>query len=124
MSLGGVEPSSGPYKEPALTVELQAQRTLGPEGFEPPPGRLKVCYAAVTPRPQMRTWLRLSDRSCSMLFLLFKSLGVELNHRFRLIGTTCFRYTTKRSRDDQNRTDCLVCPRHAGDRCPSPRITD
>src|SRR5665213_1095034 len=118
MSLGGVEPSSGPYKEPALTVELQAQRSVGPEGFEPPPGRLKVCCAAVTPRPRMRTWLRLFVRSCSMLFLLFfKSLGVELNHRFRLIRTTCFPYTTKRSRDGRNRTEFFVCPRHAGDRC-------
>jgi hypothetical protein len=50
----GVEPSSGPYKEPALTIELRAAarlRSVRPEGFEPPPCRLKVCCAAVTPRP-------------------------------------------------------------------------
>ena len=29
----------------------------------------------------------------------------------RLIRTTCFRYTTKRSRDGQNRTDCVRLPR-------------
>ena len=83
----GVEPSSGPYKEPALTIELRASiPSVGPEGsnrarlpqgrraqggsFErisdyrtpplssligrrwtllPPPYRLKVCCAAVTP---------------------------------------------------------------------------
>jgi hypothetical protein len=48
----GVEPSSGPYKEPALTVELRAKRSIGPEGVEPPPYRLKGGYAAFTPRPQ------------------------------------------------------------------------
>lgn len=53
------------------------------------------------------------------------SPGVELNHRFRRIRTTCFRYTTRRNRDGQNRTDFLVYPRHAGDRCPSSRkLTD
>lgn len=54
----GVEPPSGSYKEPALTVELRAVRLaepsipVGPEGIEPSPARLKVCCAAVTPRPQ------------------------------------------------------------------------
>src|SRR5437870_12573942 len=63
----GIEPSSGPYKEPALTIELRAGpphpplcpcargrggMTLGPEGFEPTPCRLKGGYAAVTPRPR------------------------------------------------------------------------
>ena len=47
----GVEPSSGPYKEPALAVELRAKLTVGPEGVEPTPYRLKGGYAAITPRP-------------------------------------------------------------------------
>jgi hypothetical protein len=47
----GVEPSSGPYKEPALAVELRAKLGIGPEGFEPTPCRLKGGYAAITPRP-------------------------------------------------------------------------
>jgi hypothetical protein len=40
---------------------------MGPEGFEPPPDRLKVCCAAVTPRPRMRTWRRLFKSSCSIM---------------------------------------------------------
>ena len=48
----GVEPSSGPYKEPALAVELRAKLTVGPEGVEPTPCRLKGGYAAITPRPR------------------------------------------------------------------------
>ena len=48
----GVEPSSGPYKEPALAVELRARLALGPEGVEPTPCRLKGGYAAITPRPR------------------------------------------------------------------------
>jgi hypothetical protein len=56
-----------------------------------------------------------------------KSLGVESNHRCRHIRAKCFRYTTERkfflsSRDGRNRTDSLVFPRHAGDRCPSSRV--
>lgn len=43
----------GPLKEPALTVELQAWRSLRPEGFEPPPCELKARCAAVTPRPRL-----------------------------------------------------------------------
>jgi len=124
VGLGGVEPSSGLYKEPALTVELQAQRPMGPEGFEPTPAWLKARDAAVTPRPRLKTWRRLLRCSRCMTISFALSLGVELNHRFRRIRTMCFRYTTKRSRDGQNRTDCLVCPRHAGDRCPSPRTTN
>jgi hypothetical protein len=66
---------------------------------------------------------------CKFLIRPKKSLGVELNHRFRLIRATCFRYTTERchlrvsfSRDGRNRTDSLVFPRHAGARCPSSRV--
>ncbi len=50
----GVEPSSGSYKEPALTIELRAggsRESVRPEGFEPPPCELKARCAAVTPRP-------------------------------------------------------------------------
>jgi hypothetical protein len=67
VGLGGVEPPSGPYKEPALTVELQAQRPMGPEGFEPTPCELKARCAAVTPRPRTRVWLRFNRRSRCML---------------------------------------------------------
>ena len=55
------------------------------------------------------------------------SLGVESNHRFRLIRATCFRCTTKRaapvlfSRDGWNRTSFHVFPKHAGARSPSSR---
>ena len=48
----GIEPSSGPYKRPALAIELRAREPVGPEGLEPPPYRLKGGYAAITPRPQ------------------------------------------------------------------------
>ena len=66
----GIEPTSGPYKEPALTVELQAcgsWRSLGPEGFEPSPCELKVRCAAVTPRPRNRSrylFMSLSLKHC------------------------------------------------------------
>ena len=96
----GIEPSSGPYKEPALTVELQAcgsWRSLGPEGFEPPPreffhsvlSTLMVAFAihgtespirdlnekarcaAVTPRP--RVWSRYPFQSLSFAHCVFSS---------------------------------------------------
>ena len=44
----GVEPSSGPYKEPALVVELRA---IGAGTRRTTPCRLKGGYAAITPRP-------------------------------------------------------------------------
>ena len=88
----GVEPSSDTYKEPALTVELRA--AMGPEGIEPSPARLKVCCAAVTPRPRSR-----SEASVSIVASSFENSvtnikwpEVELNHRCRRIRATCFRY--------------------------------
>ncbi len=94
----GIEPSSGPYKEPALTVELQAYvswRSMGPEGFEPPPCEFfhsthngstgiisrfhyrapircqigKARCAAVTPRPQI--WSRYPFQSLSISHCVF-----------------------------------------------------
>ena len=76
------------YKTPALTVELRATIVLTPllishllphllprashltsvgsEGFEPPPGGLKVRCAAATPRPLRRiAGLRLRCRRCT-----------------------------------------------------------
>lgn len=93
-----------PYKEPALTVELQAQRSMGPEGFEPPPCELKARCAAVTPRPRMRARPRFQICSPCILISFHQSLGMESNHRFRRIRTMCFRYTTKRSRDGRTET--------------------
>ena len=100
----GVEPSSGSYKEPALTVELQAGRLyephipVGPEGIEPSPARLKVCCAAVTPRPRnsirgVRFNRRADIYLCSP-FIHVHWPEVESNHRCRLIRATCFRYNT------------------------------
>ncbi len=89
-----------------LIPSFRDQMKLGPDGLEPSPCRLKVCCAAVTPRPRARAWVRLSRVCiCRITTISFaesfkgpeKSLGVELNHRFRLIRATCFRYTTERS---------------------------
>jgi hypothetical protein len=77
---------------------------MGPEGFEPTPAWLKARDAAVTPRPRLRTWRSLLRCSRCMTISFAQSLGTELNRRFRRIRTMCFRYTTKRSRDGQNRT--------------------
>ena len=87
----GVEPSSGPYKEPALTIELRAPASAGlstsacsvlhsitvsleaaagtnrlsggvrPEGVEPSSCRLKVCCVTVTPRPPMWSGVSVSN---------------------------------------------------------------
>ncbi len=81
---------------------------MGPEGFEPPPGEVKARCAAVTPRPRLRTWLRLSVCGCAMRCSCAQSLGVESNHRFRRIRTMCFRYTTKRNRDGRRRNRRLT----------------
>ena len=43
---------------------------MRPEGFEPPPCRLKVCCAAVTPRPRIRSGVCVSivaKASCDLL---------------------------------------------------------
>jgi hypothetical protein len=72
---------------------------MGPEGVEPSPGRLKVCSAAVTPRPRMRDVDRFESSQTKhgdLLASAQKSLEVESNHRCRLIRTKCFRYTTER----------------------------
>lgn len=73
----GVEPSSGTYKEPALTVELRAARysesilSVGPEGVEPSPARLKVCCAAFTPRPRIPIrGVRFSRRAITSVLLM------------------------------------------------------
>lgn len=98
MSLDGVEPSSCSYKERALSIELQARLSMRPEGFEPTLCELKARCAAVTPRPRIRTWLRLRRCSRGMKNLPSKkSPETELNRRSRLIRTRCFRYTTRRS---------------------------
>ena len=116
----GVEPSSSPYKEPALTVELRAVQfsesisVVGPEGIEPSPARLKVCCAAVTPRPRNRSEAGVSIVVSSFRFS-FANVEwpeVESNHRCRRIRATCFRYNTGPNigvaRIDLR---CLVLPR-------------
>lgn len=74
---------------------------MGPEGVEPSPVRLKVCCAALTPRPRYQvaaTFQPLITKHVSdSLKSSTKSLGVELNHLCRCIRTTCFRYTTERT---------------------------
>ena len=68
----GVEPSSDPYKESALTIELRASiQSVGPEGLEPPPCRLKVCCAAVTPRPHGKSGVSVST-AVESSFLSFR----------------------------------------------------
>src|SRR2546421_58239 len=44
---------------------------MGPEGFEPPPYRLKGGYAAITPRPQRKRGGRFSRDGMTMAFLAF-----------------------------------------------------
>lgn len=126
----GLEPSPSWLRaRHAATNTLIPRTELGPDGIEPSPGRLKVCCAAVTPRPRKRDVDRFESHRAlhhDLLSRVTKSLGVESNHRCRLIRATCFRYTTERcfspsNRDGRNRTDFLVFPRHAGDRCPSSR---
>src|SRR5437899_11804077 len=93
----GVEPSSGPYKEPALAVELRAKLTVGPEGVEPTPCRLKGGYAAITPRPQRssRTYgfQRVSTYH-DLLLLLPNSPGRNRTSHRRRIRSPCSCYTT------------------------------
>ena len=99
LSIGpeGIEPSSGPYKEPALTVELRAGMPVGPEGFEPPPYRLKGGYAAITPRPRKssRTYgfQRVSTYH-DLLLLLPNSPGRNRTSHRRRIRSPCSCYTT------------------------------
>src|SRR5216683_7112345 len=91
----GVEPSSGPYKEPALAVELRAKLAVGPEGVEPTPCRLKGGYAAITPRPfrSSRTYgfQRISPNHDS--FLLLSSPGRNRTSHRRRIRSLCSCYT-------------------------------
>src|SRR5579871_5565324 len=46
----GVEPSSGPYKEPALAVELRASRAGGSRTHTLPLKRRIRCHYATAPR--------------------------------------------------------------------------
>src|SRR5262245_57100749 len=91
----GVKPSSGPYKEPALAVELRAKLAVGPEGFEPTPNRLKGGYAAITPRPRRssRTYgfQRVSPNHDP---LLASSPGRICTSHRRRIRSPCSCYTT------------------------------
>ena len=129
----GVEPSSGSYKEPALTVELRAVVRLkpfdpmGPEGVEPSPARLKVCCAALTPRPRNRSEAGVSIVVSSSLLSLFENEWpeVESNHRCRRIRATCFRYNTgPQIGVARIELRCLVLPTHAGHHYPSPRKSE
>ena len=129
----GVEPSYGPYKEPALTVELRAVRSsesftsVGPEGIEPSLARLKVCCAAFTPRPRNQSESGVSNVACSfrISFANGQSLAnlewpeVESNHRCRLIRAICFRYNTgPQNRGGQNRTALSRAPKARGSPLP------
>lgn len=127
----GVEPSSGSYKEPALTVELQAVRLdqphfpVGPEGFEPSPARLKVCCAAVTPRPRNSSRGVRFNR-CAVMSVLpsFTSNGprwsrttaAALSERHASVTTPGLTIGVARIE-----LRCLVLPTHAGHHYPSPR---
>src|SRR5580692_3689595 len=44
---------------------------MGPDGLEPSPGRLKVCCAAITPRPRLGTWIGLC-RVCRCMTVAFR----------------------------------------------------
>ncbi len=56
MGSDGIEPSSAPYHHLPLIrrrlspLSYEPNYQVRPEGFEPPPCRLKACCAAVTPR--------------------------------------------------------------------------
>ena len=64
-----------------LLSPLSYAPAVGPEGFEPSPARLKVCCAAVTPRPQVWSGrMRLSSRGLRHVLSLLCSVvrgGVE-----------------------------------------------
>jgi hypothetical protein len=97
---------------------------VGPEGIEPSPARLKVCCAAVTPRPRNRSEAGVSI-VVSSFRVSFRQRGVArggvepplppyqsdmlpLQHRAA-------------NRGGGNRTRCYVRPRHVGHHYPSPR---
>ena len=93
----------------------------GAGGIRTPAGQIKsllCCRYTTTPIEDVVPFVREVSFHNS---LLVQSLGVELNHRCRLIRTTCFRYTTKRSRDGRTRTDDSVRPKHVGCRSPTSR---
>jgi hypothetical protein len=106
-------------------------QAIGAAGIRTPASQIKsllCCRYTTTPRSVVGAFQ--PANTAHFLSLRKKdqmSLGVESNHRFRLIRATCFRCTTERvslhclSRDDWNRTSLHVFPKHAGARSPSSR---
>ena len=99
-SLGpeGVEPSSGPYKEPALTVELRADSNAPGRNRTrvlPVKSRL-LCQHELQGQVGLRVCPRVSiGRSVSSRFLLSPQwCRMESNHRQRRIRSPCSRYNT------------------------------
>ena len=106
------------------SVRTESITSVGPEGIEPSPARLKVCCAAFTPRPRNLIRAVRFNRSVVISHLLRQSAvargGVEpplppyqsdmlpLQHRAE-IGVARIELR------------CLVLPTHAGHHYPSPR---
>ncbi len=131
------EPSPSWLRARHAAANTLIPNRMGPDGFEPSPGRLKVCCAAVTPRPRQGTWIGLC-RVCRCMTVTFRIILMVLPNRWEWSRTTASAISERRasvtppsvlhvashsvaSRDGRNRTDFLVFPRHAGDRCPASR---
>ena len=131
----GLEPSPSWLRARHAAANTLIPNRMGPDGLEPTPGRLKVCCAAVTPRPRQGPWLCLCRVALHDGRLCIHVQGRK--NRWEWSRTTVSAISERRasvtppsvirvrrisfSRDGRNRTDFLVFPRHAGARCPSSR---
>jgi hypothetical protein len=102
---------------------------VGPKGVEPLPFRLKGGSATVTPRPQMsgeayafqsraccQRRVSVLEVVCSVVVLRIELSATRISAGF---GQPALDYQIV-SRDGRNRTDTIVCPKHAG--LPLPNI--
>jgi hypothetical protein len=67
----GLEPSPSWLRARHAAANTLIPIQMGPEGLEPSPGRLKVCCAAITPRPRQGTWIGLC-RVCRRMTCSFR----------------------------------------------------
>ena len=93
--------------EVSVSTAYEPKKQVRPEGFEPPPCRLKVCCATVTPRP------RLKAAVCTFM---------SMSHGDRSpLSRSAQRTLLALSRDGRSRTDDYVVPNHVGYRSPTSR---
>jgi hypothetical protein len=69
---------------------------MGPDGLEPSPGRLKVCCAAVTPRPRQGMWIGLC-RVCRCFTPAVRIIFVVLFNRLEWSRTTASALSERRA---------------------------